>query len=328
MARYVVRRLLNHAVLLTVAVCGVYLLAAWALNPYTTYTAMNPPLDPAVVETMLRGYNLSHQTPLLERFGTWLGGVVRGDWGVTPAGVAVSGQVAGRLALSLRLVLLGTLGGIVAGVAVGAWTASRQRRPSDRVLTLASWLILCSPAFVLGLVAQIVATRVNRWTGVQLFEFVGPSGTVGRYPLAGLVDQLQHLLLPTLVLVLVGAAGLSRIQRNLMLDALGTDYVRAARARGLTRAQAARRHALRTALIPLSTYVSFTVATMVVSAVYSERVFSFPGLGSYLVEALRAGDVNGVTAVSAVSGLCVAVGATLADVAVGLLDPRVRRERR
>jgi len=323
MARYVVQRVLNYSVLLFVAVSGAYLLASVALNPYADYARANPPLDPSVVEAMMRQANLSHQVPLLERYWGWLGGVVRGDWGRSPTGASVSQQLALRVGVSLRLVAVGTLGGIVAGVAVGAWTATRQRAPSDRLITFLSLLIVCTPAFVVGLGVQLLAISINSWTGVRFFEFVGESGQAGSYPLAGLVDRLQHLLLPTVVLVLLGAASLGRVQRSLMLDALAADYVRTAQAKGLTRSQAVIRHALRTALIPTTTYIAFTVATMVTGGVYTETVFSFPGLGSYLVDSLMRGDANGVTAVTAVSGLCVAVGAILSDVALALLDPRV-----
>ena len=161
-------------------------------------------------------------------------------------------------------------------------------------------------------------------TGTRFFEFIGETGDIGNYPFAELVDRAQHLLLPTLVLILLQVASMSRIQRNLMLDSLGADYVRTARAKGLPQRKAVMKHALRTALIPTGTYVAFSVATMFVGATFTERIFNFPGLGQYGVDAITNRDVNGVVAVTAFSGVCVLIGAVLSDIMVAILDPRVR----
>ena len=210
------------------------------------------------------------------------------------------------------------------GIAAGAWTAPRQYRVSDRVVTALSLLIISTPAFVIGHLTQIGATWFNNVTGTRTFEFIGGTGDVGDYPLAWLVDRLQHLFLPTLVLIVIGAASMSRIQRNLMLDSLGADYVRTARAKGLPQRRAVMKHALRTALIPTGTYVAFSVATMFVGATFTERIFSFPGIGQYGVDTITNRDVNGVVAVTAFAGVCVLAGAVLSDIMVAILDPRVR----
>jgi len=153
---------------------------------------------------------------------------------------------------------------------------------------------------------------------------VGESGNHGNYWGASGVDRVQHLILPTLVLVLVNAAFFSRIQRNLMLDALGSDYVRTARAKGLTRSRAVMKHALRTSLIPTGTYFAFTVATLFTGATFMEIIFSFHGMGEYAVTTITQQGVHGAVAVSAFAGLTVLAGAILADVMVAILDPRVR----
>jgi peptide/nickel transport system permease protein len=210
------------------------------------------------------------------------------------------------------------------GVLVGAWAATKQYKAPDRVYTLASLFIICTPSFVMGIVAQILAVKANNALPWRIFEFVGETGSVDDYPLAALVDRLQHLLLPTLVLILVNSAALSRIQRNLMLDALGADYVRTARAKGLPKRKAVMKHALRTALIPTGTYVAFTVAGMFVGATYTERVFSFPGMGQYAVDAILKMDINAISAVTAFAGVCTMCGAILSDIVVAILDPRVR----
>ena len=324
MLRYIGKRTLNYAVLLYVAVSLTYLLAATQLNPRALWAVRQPPVDPEIVEAQLRKYNLSDQVPLLERYWTWLTGVLHGNWGYSPLGVSVNEEISTRMWVSLRLLLIGTLVGIIVGVAAGAWTATRQYKVSDRVVTAVSLLIISTPAFVIGHLTQIGATWFNNVTGTRTFEFIGATGDVGDYPLAWLVDRLQHLFLPTLVLIVIGAASMSRIQRNLMLDSLGADYVRTARAKGLPQRRAVMKHALRTALIPTGTYVAFSVATMFVGATFTERIFNFPGIGQYGVDTITKMDVNGVVAVTAFAGVCVLAGAVRSDIMVAILDPRVR----
>ena len=222
MIRYLGRRLLNYAALLFVAVSLTWVLAATQLNPRALFQLRQPPIDPEVIENQLLRYNLSENVPLVERYWTWLSGVLRGDWGYSPLGVSVAEEISTRMWVSLRLLLIGTLLGILLGVAFGAWTATRQYRVSDRVVTGISLLIISTPAFVIGHVTQIGATWLNNLTQTRMFEFIGETGEVGDYPLADLVDRAQHLLLPTLVLIVLGAASMSRIQRNLMLERLQT----------------------------------------------------------------------------------------------------------
>lgn len=325
MIKYLLKRVANYAILLFVAVSLAYVLASTQLNPYNVYRLRTPPIPEATIEETMRAHNLSHQVPLWERYLTWLGDIVtRWDWGASPLGASVNEEVDIRIWVSLRLVLIGSLAGLALGIALGAWSATRQYKLSDRTVTALSLFLISIPVFVTGTVTVILAIRFNNAIGFELFEFLGETGKVGDYPFAAVVDRLQHLFLPSLVLMLAGAAVLSRIQRNLMLDTLGSDYVRTARAKGLRSGQAIRRHALRTALIPTGTYVAFTVATMFVGATYTERVFSFRGMGMYAVDTIPKQDVHGIVAVTAFSGVCVLSGAILSDIFVAILDPRVR----
>jgi len=318
MLRYILKRLVNYIIMLFLAVSAAYLLAASSLNARSVYAVRQPPIDPEVLDNMLYRWNLNDKTPLMERYWTWLKGVVlHWDWGFTEAGKSVNADMAIKMGVSIRLMLIGTLGGLLIGIIIGAWTATRQYRVSDRTATFLALFIVCTPTFVIGITTQIIAIQINRAVGVTLFTFVGEGGP-------DLGNRLLHLLLPSLTLLLVGAASLSRIQRNLMLDSLGEDYVRTARAKGLPKSKAVMKHALRTALIPTGTYVAFSVATMFLGATFTETVFSFPGLGQYAVLSIGQANVNGIVATTAFAGVCVLIGAVLSDFAVAMLDPRVR----
>ena len=284
------------------------------------------------IENNLRARNLSDRVPLAERWHVWASRIVlRWDWGMSPRGGDVGAEVARRIGVSVRLVALGSLLGVAVGVAIGAWTAVRQYGVADRTFTFVSLLGLSIPSFVVASLLQVGATRFNDATGTRFFEFVGETGAHGEHFGAELLDRLHpHLLLPTLALTFLGAAFFSRIQRSLMLDVLHADYVRTARAKGLPRGTAIRRHALRTALIPTATYFAFGVATLFVGSAFMEIIFSFVprhGRVRRREQRILGHDVHGAVAVAAFGGLCTLCGACWRTCWSFALDPRVRAGR-
>ena len=138
------------------------------------------------------------------------------------------------------------------------------------------------------------------------------------------MDRLQHLVLPTLTLTLGTAAGFSRYQRNAMLDVLGQDFIRTARAKGLTRRRALVKHGLRTALIPLATLFAYGVAGLVTGAVFVEKIFGWHGMGEWMVQGVATQDTNIVAAITVFAGAVVLLAGLLSDFIYAALDPRVR----
>ena len=317
MLPYLARRIANYAVLLFIATSLAYLLASASLDPSALWNRQDPSLNWDAIHANLVKYNISHDLPVWDRYVTWLRNVVlHWDWGRTPKGELINTLIGTKILVSVRLVFLGAAIGMVGGVALGAWTATRQYRFSDRAISLISMIIISTPAMVIAILLQVLGVQINRSSGFQIFEFTGEG--------EGALGRLQHLLLPTLSMSLGGIASYSRFQRNLMLDTLGADYVRTARAKGLIKRKALTRHALRTALIPMATYFAFALATLFTGAAITERVYGWHGMGEYSISAISGMDINGVTAVVAFSGLCTLTGALLSDVFVAIVDPRVR----
>jgi peptide/nickel transport system permease protein len=186
-------------------------------------------------------------------------------------------------------------------------------------------LIISTPTFVIIVVLQILTVHLGRWFDFQ-WEFLGEfNPSARREPfVTRTLDRLEHLVLPTLALALPNVAIYSRYQRNLMLDTLHADYVRTARAKGLTKRRAVFKHALRTALIPVGTLFAFSAAAVFAGATFTETLFGWHGMGEYLVTSLNGQDVHGAVAVSAFGAVTVFVGAMLSEVLVVVLDPRVR----
>ena len=325
MYRYLFRRLLNYTVLLFIAVSLAYLLAGTALNPRTQFDFTNPSLDVDSVNAMLTRYNINPDTPLFERYWKWMQGVfMHWDWGFTPKGESVNKILCTRIWVSLRLILIGSFVGIIGGVALGAWSATRQHKFSDRTISLLALIVISTPTIVIATTLQILAIKFNQATGTNFFEFIGETGKIGNYPGAEFVNRLQHLVLPTISMSLGGIAVYSRYQRNLMLDTLGQDYVRTARAKGLRKGAAVRKHALRTALVPMATYFAFVIAGLFTGATITEQIFGWHGMGIYSVMSITGHDINGTVAVVAFSAAMTFFGLMLADIFTVVVDPRVR----
>lgn len=330
MVRYLLRRLVNYLVMLVVATTGVFFLAEWRFNPINI---QYPPerragIDDRAWATILRGFTeRGHNpgVPALTRFREWASDVVfHWDWGLTVRGAMINEQVSARILVSVRLVLIGFLVGALIGILLGAWTATRQYKASDNAFTVWSLITLSTPVVVLAVTVQILAIKFNRGTGWNWFEFVGETGRHSGTWISPFLDRLQHLLLPTLVLALGQIAVFSRYQRSLMLDTLNADFVRTARAKGLRRRKAVFKHALRTAMIPTATLFAFAIAGVFTGAVFTERLFTWQGMGQYLITALTEQDLPSTVAIAAFSGVCVVIGAILSELVVVALDPRVR----
>lgn len=323
MTRFLARRLLNYIVLLALASILTFTLTSLTFSPLDSLLERNPRPPQAVIDAKAAELNLDQPIPL--RYADWVSGAVRGDFGTTVTGQPVSDELWRRIGVSLRLVLIGSVIGTIVGVVVGAWGAIRQYRFSDRAITMASLLVISAPTFVIANLLILGALKVNSILGVQLFEYTGEtsSDAVGGW-WSQFVDRVQHLVLPTFTLALASIAGFSRYQRNAMLDVLGQDFIRTARAKGLTRRQALFKHGLRTALIPMATLFAYSVGGLFTGAVFVEKIFGWHGMGEWVIQGITTQDTNIVVAITVFTGVTILLAGLLSDVIYAALDPRVR----
>ena len=323
MTRFLARRLVNYLVLLVLASFLAFALTAWSFNPLEGLEGRNPRPPQAVIDATAAQLNLDK--PVLQRYVYWASGAVRGDLGQTIAGQPVAEELWRRIGVSLRLVFLGSVIGTFIGVIVGAWGAIRQYHLSDRVITVLSLVLISTPTFVLAPLLMLPANEINHLMGFDLFQYIGEtSPTPAATPWGAVADRLQHLVLPTMTLALFAIAGYSRYQRNAMLDVLGQDYIRTARAKGLTRRQALFKHGLRTALIPMATLFAYSVSGLVTGSVFVEQIFGWHGMGEWVVQGIANQDTNIVVAFTLFTGATVLLAGLLSDVVYAALDPRVR----
>ena len=325
MTKFLLRRLVNWVVLVILATSAAYILAGLTLNPRGNYESRNPRPPERVIDANLNEVNLNDKTPILERYWRWAKGVVHGDFGKTWDHDSVNGELGRRVLVSTRLLLVASILGSILGVLAGAWGAVRQYRISDHVVSAGSFLILSVPVFVIAITLEIVAVKINQAAGHRVFVYTGEvtPGLQGDF-WAHLWDRLNHLLLPSISLILAEIAIFSRYQRSAMLDVLGADFVRTAQAKGLRRRTALLKHALRTALIPSATLFAYNIGLLFVGATFTEKIFGWHGMGEWLVDSITQSDVNAVAAVSCFTAVLVLLAGLLSDIFYALLDPRIR----
>ncbi|RLP80810.1 ABC transporter permease [Mycetocola lacteus] len=328
MLGFLARRLGINTVLVVLATALSYVVASLVMDPGARFRLQTPPLGPDAIAAKLAAIGADPREPVLSRLGAWARGILwEGNLGRGLAGENITQEIAGRAGTSLRLLVIGSLLAAIVGIGLGVWGAVRQYRLSDQVVGILSYVVFATPTFVLAILLMIAATALNSALGFQFLEFTGEGGEAGQTGLALLGDRIGHLVLPTLVLVLIGAAGYSRVQRSAMLDVLSAEYIRTARAKGLRRTQAIWRHGVRVAIIPMSTFLAYSLGTLIAGSAAIEIVFSWNGVGRYLVSSIGQGDINAIAGGTAFVSVVLLIAASLSDVLFGLLDPRVRGAR-
>ena len=257
--------------------------------------------------------------PLPVQYARWMGRVLQGDlgrslWMKRPVLGEVLRRFQATVILAASALLLSTLGGI----ALGVLSAARRNSLLDRLSALASLFGASMPSFWLGIVLMVIFAL---WLG-----WLPASGMFAPYGGGGVGDLLSHLVLPPVTLAAASLTIIARLTRSTMLDVLGQDFVRTARAKGVRESFVVVRHALRNALIPTVTVVGVQAGYLLGGAVLTETVFAWPGVGTLMVQGILARDfplVQGCV-------LVIALGFVLVNLAVDVLyatlDPRIRRE--
>jgi peptide/nickel transport system permease protein len=324
MLSFIVRRLLIAIPVVLASSVLVFILVANSGDPLADLKGRQPPVPPQVIEN--REKLLGLDKPLPQRYWHWLTNFVQGDMGVTIRGQEVQPLLWQRIQITLRMVVLASIVAIVLAIGAGVLSAVKQYTVTDYTFTFAGFLFLSMPVFWLAaLLKEYGAIRLNKLFGKQVIYTVGPetpnlAGSLGHR----LADYAGHLVLPTIALALISFAAWSRYQRATMLDVLGSDYIRLARAKGLSRSRVMVRHALRNALIPLVTVVAIDTGAILSGAIVTERVFAWQGMGSLLVQGVETSDPNILLAWLMVTAVLVVLFNLIADVLYAVLDPRIR----
>jgi peptide/nickel transport system permease protein len=268
--------------------------------------------DPAVLAAVRHKYGLDRPLPI--QYANWVSLAVRGDLGTDQRELSVSRTIVQRLPITLELAGLAILVGAVIGILAGVLAAVRRGKAADYAATTAALVGLSVPHFWLGILMIIYFAVRLHWL---------PAGGYVSFA-HDPVQNLEHMLMPALVLGTGLSAVLMRQMRSSMLNALGADYVRTARAKGLSEWSVVGKHALRNSLITVTTVVGLQLGALISGAVITEQIFVIPGFGRLTIDAVNQRDYTLLQGVVLVAAAGYVVVNLLVDVAYSLLHPRIR----
>jgi peptide/nickel transport system permease protein len=324
---YLLRRLLGAIPLLWGILTLIFFIIHLAPGDPTA-RFFNPNVAPEVIEQMR--HNLGLDQPIHVQYFKWLLSFVKGDFGYSFGQMRpISEILPGTLWNTVQLMLVSLVLIFIIGMLIGILQAVRQYSVADNVLTFLALFFYSMPSFWLALMLILLfSLKANQWgwpftlpaTGMTSVGYEFMSGGAKAW------DRFTHLLLPTLALGVGNAAGVARYMRGSMLEVIHQDYIRTARAKGLSEAKVVFKHALRNALIPIITLLGLYLPILLSGSVLVETIFAWPGMGRLIVDAIFQRDYPLVMATSFVAAAMVVLGNLMADVLYAVVDPRIRNE--
>jgi peptide/nickel transport system permease protein len=265
-------------------------------------------------------HNLGLDRPVIAQYGSFLWRALHGDFGYSYTNAEpVTSLISNGLPVTASLVIGGAVLWLFMGVGIGVLAATRPRSMMDRTATGFSLFFYSMPTFLLGEVLLLLFFFRLHLIGIDLFPGAGYTPL-----LQDPVEWARHLLLPWFTIALVTAATYVRLTRGSMLDVLGEDYIRTARAKGLSRRRVIYRHGLRAGLTPVVTQFGIDVGTLLGGAIVTENVFGLPGLGELAISALSKQDLPTVIGLVLMASAFVVIANIVVDILYSVLDARVR----
>lgn len=316
--KYIFKRVLQTIpLLIIVSLISFFIIRLSPVDPLAELR-LNPSISQETLNKEIKRLNLDK--PICIQYLSWTKSFVKGDLGYTSAGEKVSDKLKERIPNTLLLTLVVIFMTWSVGVPLGIISAVKKETALDRLLTVFSSIGMAIPSFFFAILMLIFAVKTG-WLpvgGLTSYNF-NEMSFVGK-----IVDISKHLVLPTIVLFTISLSGLQRQMRANMLEVLDSDYVKFARAKGLSEFKVIFKHALRNAVNPMITLLGFEFAGLLSGAALTEYVFQYPGLGRLILEAVMKSDINLVMASLMMGTIMLILGNLLADILLMLTDPRVR----
>lgn len=315
MSKYILQRVMEAIPLLFfVTIATYFIMNITPGGPLAVYLH-NPHVNQAQIALLAKQLGLNQ--PWYVRYWEWLWALLHGHWGYSYfTGQPVIQMIGERLPNTLILMGCAFLISLIFGIPLGIYSATHQYSAFDYVFSFASFFAWAMPSFFFGLLLQIVFAVKLGWLPVagMYSQFYPPS-----------VWQLaQHLVLPTVVLGLGSLAGWSRFMRSGVLEVIRQDYIRTARAKGLSERRVILKHALKNAILPIVTIIGMDIPSLFGGAVIVEQIFSWPGMGQLFLTSLNNRDYPVLMASLLISATLLVLGNLMADLAYGLIDPRIQ----
>ena len=322
MLTYIVRRLLYSVVVLITASFLVFTFVTASGDPLAALR-VTPDVSQVTIERLSERKHLDDPIPV--RYGYWVKDAVTNQFGTTLlTNRPILPDLWRVMKNTLQLVIAAELLALALGIAIGVYSALKQYSLFDYASTSFSFLGLAIPVFWFALMLQVLMANIAASTGHRIFPIANLNSVDPGDGIHFWIDRAHHLVMPVLVLMIVNMAAYSRYMRASMLEVVNSDYVRTARAKGLSERKVTMKHAFRNALITIVTLSALNFGTLLGGAIVTETVFSLDGMGLYFVNALLSNDPYPVMAWLMITATMIIVFNLVADVLYGVLDPRVR----
>ena len=315
---YILKRILQTIpLLIIVSIVSFFIIRLSPVDPLAELR-LNPSVSKETLQRETERLGLDK--PIIVQYGKWAKSFIKGDLGVTSNGELVSTKLKERIPNTLLLTAIVIFLTWVVGVPLGVAAALNWKTPFDRMMTVLTSIGMAIPSFFFAVLLLIFAVKTG-W-----FPVGGLTCTnFSELSLGGkILDLTHHLFLPVVVLFTISLAGLQRQMRANLLDVLDSDYVKFARAKGLSEFKVVYKHALRNAINPMITLLGFEFAGLLSGAALTEYVFQYPGLGRLILEAVLKSDINLVMASLMMGAIMLVLGNLIADILLIITDPRIR----
>lgn len=314
MLRYVIKRLL----IALPVILGVTVIAYFVIS-LAPGDAVDLMVDPNIsAEDMeLRREALGLNDPVPVQYAKWLNQLLHGNLGYSFLnGEPVAGRIADRMGPTLALSVAALVVAYLVAIPIGVISATRQYSAIDYLSSVLALIGVSVPNFFLGLGLIYIFSLTLHWLPVSGMRTLGAAETMG--------DYILHMILPVLVLSAQFMGSVTRYTRSSMLDVVRQDYMRTARAKGLSERVVIYKHALRNALLPVITLLGLQIPNLLGGAIVTEQVFSWPGMGLLTIEAINQRDYPVLMGITLLAAILVVIGGLLADVMYSIVDPRIR----
>jgi oligopeptide transport system permease protein len=307
LGKYIIRRILQMIPVILGSTFLIFLLVFVLPGDPTLGRCGQRPCSPAYVAAFRAEYNLDK--PFIVQYLLYLGKLVQGDLGTNFYGNTVVHELAIRYPATIRLALIAVLFEAIVGIGAGVVAGIRKGKFIDNVVTITTLILISIPVFVIGGLAQLIF-------GIKL----------GWFPVTATEGTWQQLLLPGLVLGSLSVAYTARLTRTNLVENLRADYVRTAKAKGMSNGRAVGVHALRNSLVPVVTYIGASFGGLMGGAVITERIFNINGIGSFLFRSINQRDGVSVVGAVVVLVLVYLLVNLIVDIMYGFLDPRISHD--
>ena len=316
--KYIFKRILQTIpLLILVSIISFFIIRLSPIDPLAELR-LNPSISQETLNKEIKRLNLDK--PIYIQYFSWAKSFIKGDLGYTSAGEKVSVKLKERIPNTLLLTLIVIFMTWTVGIPLGIISAIKKSSAFDRLLTVFASIGMAIPSFFFAILMLIFAVKTGWFPvgGLTSYNFA-EMNFFGK-----IIDISKHLILPTLVLFTISLSGLQRQMRANMLEVLDSDYVKFARAKGLSETKVIFKHALRNAVNPMITLLGFEFAGLLSGAALTEYVFQYPGLGRLILEAVMKSDINLVMASLMMGTIMLILGNLLADILLMITDPRLR----